>query len=320
MNDYNINTKVNYHYYYILLIKMHHLKLTKCTTRTCSRCDIVYIIMKYINPLLQCLSNDIKEYNMQLITTKCLNTAVSLMFFLLGNKGVELATYCNSNTVVERHKAGNDNNTDVMRKIKKIILNKAIKNRYVYYILFNDGYFPIVTDGKESTVYFPGHVFLIERSSDENGSYYNFYQSYINQYDLMGYYDKKKSFKYSVDDTRDIILKLEYILKADSWDDKCIQYWKEFTHVDTTSIKGSNHKGHLFVCFTYDKIKVCVENINHYVAEKLSLLKDLAVTKPNDVYGEKRNYDSDITPLTNKEMYKQLEFILKDISLNKNTL
>lgn len=299
---------------------MHHLKLARCNTKTCGRCDVVYIIMKYITPLLQCLTNDIREYNMQLITTKCLNTAVSLMYFLLGNKGVQKATYCNSNTVVDRHKSGEANNKDIMRKMKKVILNKNIKKRYVYYILFNDGYFPITKDGQESSSYFPGHVFLMERNQDEDGSFFNIYQSYINKYDLLGFYDKKKTFKYSMEDTRDIILKLEYILDADTWDKNCVQYWKDFTHVDTSNIQGSRHKGHLFVCFTYDKVKVCVDNIKKYVDEKLLPLKVISKDKPNEVYGNASYYTSDSKPLTNLQMQNQLQIILKDISENKNTL
>lgn len=299
---------------------MHHLKLARCTAKTCSRCDVVYIIMKYITPLLQCLTNDIREYNMQLITTKCLNTAVSLMYFLLGNKGVQKATYCNSNTVVDRHKSGQDNNKDIMRKMKKVILNKNIKKRYVYYILFNDGYFPITKDGHEKSVYFPGHVFLIERNKDHESSFFNIYQSYINKYDLLGFYDKKKTFKYSMEDTRDIILKLEYILNADTWDTNCVQYWKDFTHVDTSDILGSRHKGNLFVCFTYDKVKVCVENIKKYVDEKLSSIQEMVKEKPNEVYGNASYYTSDSKPLTNLQMQNQLQTILKDISENKNTL
>ena len=235
----------------------------KCVGNVCNRkrCDIVYVIMRYITPLMQCLTNDVREYNMQLLTTKCLNTAVMLMFFMLGKKGLEHSRYCDSHSVIDRHNKGIDNNASVIKKMNKYILSKSIKTRHIYYILMNDCYF----DRPGNEAFFPGHVFIIERSFTDTDTYFNLYQSYINQYDLKEYYIKNKTLRYTLDQMRELLKKLAYITSVGVWDDKCIQYWMDFTHVDTSSLKDAGTAGKLYICFSDDKLRVCVENIKAYV-------------------------------------------------------
>ena len=291
----------------------------KCTQK---RCDIVYVIMRYLTPLMQCLTNDIREYNMQLLTTKCLNTAVMLMFFLLGRKGLEHSRYCDSHSVIDRHNKGIDNNKSVMKKMFKCILNKRISSRYVYYILMNDGYFDAPSK-PEGRAYFPGHVFIIERSFSGSDTYFNLYQSYINEYDLKGYYIKNRTLRYTFEQMKDLLQKLQYITSIGTWDDKCVQYWMDFTHVDTSNLKGAHQGGKLFICFSYDKLKVCVENIKHYVNEKLGEIRNKVKSKEDMrvIYGNPSYYNnSPVKPLTYGDMKINLESILTDIQKNKNNL
>lgn len=49
-------------------------------------CDLGYVIQHHIPALMQLLTNELKEYNMQLITTKCLNTAVMMWYLFLGEQ------------------------------------------------------------------------------------------------------------------------------------------------------------------------------------------------------------------------------------------
>jgi len=289
-------------------------ELTSCSNKKCStRCDIVYVIVKYVTPLMQCLTNDIREYNMQLLTTKCLNTAVMLMFFMLGKRGLEHSKYCDSYAIVERHNKGLDNNAAVMKKMRHVILNKKVTNRYIYYILMNDGYFDLPNGEK---VYFPGHVFILERVYYGGKPYFNLYQSYINKYDLQGYYTKNKTVRYTMKQIEVLIDKLSYITKNETWDDKCVQYWLDFTMVDTSNLRGSRQGGKLFICFSYEILKLCIENIKEYVKEKISSINSQDLSK---VYGDPSYYrDSSVNPLTYGEMKGTLHNILFDIEKNKN--
>lgn len=301
--------------------KTQALRLATCkSSKKCSRCDIVYILIHYVTPLMQCLTNDIKDWNMQLITTKCLNTAVMLMFFLLGSRGMKHVSYCDSHDMVERHKRGENKNVDVLVKMKRVMLSPRVTQRYVYYILMNDATFPHPIKG---TVFFPGHVFLIERTFGHHGEVsFNMYQSYINKYDLMGHYENmNNTFRYSFSDVQRLLQKIRYILFAESWDELCIKYWKDFTHVDTSDIKGAHHKGHLFICFSHDKVTACVGNIAKYAREKLEAIEQ-SQHRAQDIYGDASLYSKtqNIQPLTHDQMKQNLQQILHDIQENKHNL
>lgn len=273
--------------------------------------------MHYITPLMQCLTNDIRDYNMQLITTKCLNTAVMLMFFLLGKNGIKHANYCDSHDMVKRHKSGEDNKKHVIAKMQRIILNPRVQQRYIYYILMNDAEFP---HPKQGTVFFPGHVFLIERTYDGTVNY-NIYQSYINKYTLKEYYEQmNNTLRVNYVYVQRLLQKIKYILFADSWDDLCVKYWKDFTHVDTSNLLGAKHRDHLFICFSHEKLKTCVMNIANYTKAKLKQIDES--DKPlKAVYGDPALYKNQkVTPLTQQEMKESLHSILQDIHENKKML
>jgi hypothetical protein len=234
---------------------------------------------------------------------------------MLGKRGLDHSKYCDSYAIVERHNKGIDNNRDVMRKMKSTILNKRVTNRYIYYILMNDGHFDMPNAGK---VYFPGHVFILERVYYEGKTYFNLYQSYINKYDLQGYYTKNKTLRYTFEEIGSLIGKLQYITKNDTWDDKCIQYWLDFTHVDTSNLRGSHQGGKLFICFSYEILKLCIENIKEYVKEKVNSINGKDYSK---VYGDPSYYkDASVSPLTYGEMRVTLNNILVDIEKNKNQM
>jgi hypothetical protein len=184
----------------------------------------------------------------------------------------------------------------------------------------NDATFPHPQKG---SVFFPGHVFLIERTFDQRGDMsFNMYQSYINKYDLKEYYQNMdNTFRYSFGDVQRLIQKIRYILFAESWDDLCIKYWQDFTHVDTSSLRGALHKGHMFICFSYDKLTACVNNISKYAKQKLEYI-DSSNHPGQSVYGDSSLYSerSGIKPLTYTEMQQSLHGILKDIQENKKSL
>lgn len=297
-------------------------KLNICSKEKCyGRCDMAYIIVKYIKPLLQNLSNDIREYNMQLITTKCLNTAVMMLYFMLGQKGLVHSDHCDSRAVINRHSNGIDTNENILKDMKTSILRKKGKYRQLYYILMNDNYFPYLNDPNKPDAFFPGHVFILEKIPEnyKKGKYsYNLYQSYINQYDLKGYLEKNDyTFKMNFNQVENLLDKITYILNANYWDNKCIKYWNDFTKVDTSNIYGSNHRGKLFICCAKARIDKCIDNIKKYTKSKLDRLILLDPKYDNDIYGNKDFYSGRVDALTNKQMKEELKNILFDIKKNK---
>ena len=273
---------------------------------------------------------------MQLLTTKCLNTAVLLLYFMLGTKGLEHAEYCDSGAIKERHLSNQDSNPVVLKEMRSKILDKRGKTRKLFYILMNDNMFPYPPEiPREEDAFFPGHVFIIEKIPASPEPYYYIYQSYINEYDLNGHIqnmEKKKggihkapntsSLQMTRDEVRVLLNKISYILGAGTWDDKCIQYWKDFTFVDTSDIRGSITASKLFICCASSSVYDCVENIEKYVQGKIGELRqEMKNGADMDiVYGNRDMYHSSQIPLCKSEMYTQLQSMLNTIQDHKNKI
>ena len=83
------------------------------------RCDIGYILKNYVKPLMQTLSNDVKDYYLKLITTKCLNTAIMLGIFMIGYKKTKaIADYCDTKATRLRHLNKIDDNPTIFQNFK----------------------------------------------------------------------------------------------------------------------------------------------------------------------------------------------------------
>lgn len=295
------------------------LSLGRCTKDACPRCDIGYIISNYITPLMQCLTNDIKDFNMQLLTTKCLNTAVMIMFFMLGSRGLQSANHCDSRAVIDRHTTGKDDNQEVLNKMRKQILHKKCKHRYLYYILMNDHTFPYA-DGRPDA-FFPGHVFILEKIPGDPLPMYYLYQSYINQYDLKGHLERNKNtLRLSYSEVQALMAKISYIVQRGEWDQTCVSYWKDFTFVDTSNILGSQTQGRLFICCATSKVRGCIENIERYVSKKVKHLESERMGNYAHVYGNATLYHKTQQPLSNLQMQVQLQQLLRLLRKHRNNL
>ena len=284
----------------------------------CNKCDMVLVLKDFIKPIIQLLSNDIEDYNMRLLTTKCLNTSVALLYFIIGKNGIKIADYCDTRATIQRHKEKVDNNQQIVLSLKnELLFDKKDNKRYIYYILLTDGYFPYANSSKQSA-FFPGHVFIIEKipscNANKKPSFF-MYQSYINEYDLAGHFKNNNgSVKLSYTRTANIIKNLTYILNTETWDDKCIEYWKDFTFVDTSHMKDALCKDQFYVCYKEAVVNGCIRNIKQYVKTKLSDIKTKSATmNMNGIYGNAKRYDDSQIPLTNSEMKYNLENLLKKL-------
>ena len=284
------------------------------TTHCKDKCQLGYIISNYVTPLMQCLTNDLKEFNMRLLTTKCLNTAVMVLFFFLGSKAPKRAETCDSAKVRTEYLEGKIHTRSRLREMMMQIL-RYTKHRYVFYILINDG---DLTRGTE-TVYFPGHVFVVEKFPiDDKRMGYNVFQSYINQYDLKDYLQKSnKSFAFSQEDMKQLMLNLQSLFSKDAWDHECVRIWQKFTKVDSSEFLGCKHTDVLSICFTRDRLSHCLEKIQKYATSKLKTIEDMP---KEQVYGPEHMYHSSQRPLTIKQMQDSLKGVLMDIEKVKNNV
>jgi hypothetical protein len=279
-----------------------------CVKDKCKRCDIGYIIKDYLKPLMQVITVNVREYNMRLIQSKCLNTAVMFMYLFFGDKALKHTTYCDVANVVTRHRNFTDNSATIASKLQKDILRKT-DNRYVYYIMLTDGYFE--KPGGQ-TAFFPGHVFVIEKIPEGDHMTYYLYQSYIDQYSFSEYVDTYKSIRVSSKKVNYYMNKINDLVTKRVWDADFVKFWKDMTKVDTSQMLGGVPKDAFFVCYRKVKYDHCVKNLLKF-ADRMSKL----VPKGQDhlLYGTPEMFEEDAQPLTNgqiKESLESLKILLKN--------
>jgi hypothetical protein len=284
-----------------------------------SRCDIGSLVKDYVKPLMQATTMTIHEYNMRLLTTKCLNTAVMFMVLFFAKKGALKTTrYCDVDNVVLRHRSNAVNNSDIAADLARKVKRRT-KNRYVYYVMLTDGDFLHPNGGK---VFFPGHVMVWEkvphRPNKNNASpadhHYYIYQSYINQYDFAGsleFHNTPVVDKITMDSYLET---LQRFMAFPVWDESMVTFWKSLTNVDTTSFLGASPQDCFYMCYQAHVNTVCLSNLEKFVR---TTLEQIPQTDDGAIYGNVARYNSRSVPLTNREMFRQLTQLLLKINKTK---
>lgn len=293
-------------------------RLELCTYREkqCTKCDLIYIMKDYITPLMQWLSNDMDSFHMNMETTKCLNTGLMLMYFMSGQKGVKIVEKCDCNITRNKHLAKEQTNDIVLQKLKKSLRNKSFKNRKLYYILITDG--NLKHEKTATSVYFPGHVFILEKFRDEDSQvYFNLYQSYIRKYDLKEHVDTHMngSIRLTYDDTMKLIENINMILtKKRVWDTECCDIWRSFTKVNANNFLDCVIMDSLFICSDSLPLTQCISNIKKYLEDKLNEIQ--SIKDDTYIYGDKTKYGSNTNVLTIGQMKQHLQEMLNKINGN----
>jgi hypothetical protein len=270
-----------------------------CIQDKCKRCDIGYLIKDYMKPLMQAATVQIREYNMRLIESKCLNNAVLTMRLLLGKHALKHTIYCDVHNVQQRHTDRLDHNPTIAAKLKADLLRKTEK-RYIYYIMLTDGYFN-KPDGTK--VFFPGHVFVLEKIPWGSDVFYYLYQAYIDQYTYAQYIDRYKSIKISRKKAEYYMNKINDLVNNMVWDKDFVDFWKDMTKVDTSHMINGVPENAFFVCYRKIKYESCMKNLEHFVRGSLKLIPE---HRDNEIYGNIDIYDDESSPLTNIEMKTRL--------------
>lgn len=287
-----------------------------CTTY----CDLGYVIKDHVKVLMQLLTNDLPQFNLKLQTTKCLNTAIMLLQFLLGTNGMKIANACDTRAVIARHTKGEENNDEVIAQLTKQLFSKREKARTLYYILLSDGYFP-QADPLGDSKYFPGHVFILEKIYDHNikDHIFFFYQSYINQYTLNEHIQMNKGLKVSKIRAQQLINDLSHVLKSKTWDKDNVKRWYDMTFADSSELLNSQSQKQFYLCFRKARTTTCFQRLEKYLKSKHRLLLQAVQNgEADNIYGDASLYDTSIKPLTNKQMLLATQSLLRTIATQSN--
>lgn len=309
-------------------------------------CDIGYIVKDHVLAIMQLLTHVIPQYRLQLQTTKCLNTAVMLMYLFLGTKAFHYTSFCDVPVVQERYKRQGNASLDVLKKFEKELLATRCKRRELYYVMLTDGY--LTRPGASASapgpkIYFPGHVFVVEKlpscTNCETPSEFagrlprfNLYQSYVLAYELGGHIANNSSLACSYERMQsDILPGLRRAFENPVWTAQDAEFWKRFTFVDGSEWNDAALAGTIFFCYTKVTTSSCVVRLRKFLLEKRGELRDVLDKKkalPGDVYGmwnchgEKRTNVEDCycldprlsaKPLTCAEMLAQIDAMLAKV-------
>ena len=287
-------------------------------------CEVTNLIMKYLIPLMQFLSVDMSEYNMMLKTTKCLNTAVMLVYLIGGIDQLNKAEFCDSYKVNKRYKNKKEKikyKIDQFDKLKKDISTKNIRKKWFYYILLTHTDMQnSLNSTNKTTQFFPGHVFIIDKYKECNSTVnYKIYQSYINKYDLIGHYKKNRNtMKLKNNDIEYLLNGLKNIISNPVWNKDAVKFWNNLSFVDTTNL--INHKTeNINFCYSKIRIDTCYKNIKQFVKKALTKIKnDIKLNNLNKYTVEQNNSDFKIKELNIYELQKQLTLLYNELDTKIN--
>jgi len=211
--------------------------------------------------------------------TKCLNTAVVIMYLYIGDNARTYTQHCDTHNVIPRYEAlikrAQEHNPDSPFNPSALMLNECVKRvfapsrvRYIYYIMITDCNL-VKPDG--SKILFPGHVCVLEKTKDTKARKFNLYQSYINQYDLNGHYERNhNSFVISEASLQYVFKELKALLNG-TWTPATTAMWKKFTHVDSPQFEGLLFKNHVHFCFRKVTTCSCEKHLVNVVNHSLQL-------------------------------------------------
>lgn len=229
-----------------------------------STCRYVFLISNYLTSILQYMNITFaSSYTNNLITTKCLNTAVMLVILLVGSDKIKSIQQCDVPNTIQRHVSHEENNKTIMRRLHASLCSINSKKPCMYYIMLTDGRLSNVNRAK-GTSYFPGHVFIVEKTVKHE---FYVYQSFIAKYDLNDFIVKNKCKKHSLSEVKDMCAFFKRFLKAGNvWDEEAVVYWKKLTSVDTSDFKD-HETSNIFLCFKRFEIERIKQNISRFVSD-----------------------------------------------------
>jgi hypothetical protein len=299
--------------------------------------DLARMMKGNLKAVIQLLSRYLPEYRMSLLTTKCLNTAVMVMYLALGDAALVTTRQCDVETVRRRRRRDSFasrgmtyDDQAIARRLKQRVLDPSASGRELHYVMLTDGNMPRQHDsvadaeGKRGPkdVYFPGHVFVIESFPDPqggNGRRHRFYQSYINHYDVVQHTAMMHSSNggdATVPDIREselarILDGLIDMAARPVWDPAMTAFWSWFARVPrahAAQFEGYRRSGIVLMCHRHVKADRCARSLRSLAERALKDTEAMRGVAETAVWGDASLYDAanGAKPLTIKDMREVL--------------
>lgn len=241
-------------------------------------CDIAYVIKDHLPAIFQLMNVEVPSYHIQLQTTKCLNTAVIMLYLFAGEEALEATSFCDVPNVRKRATTA-DYSTHVWKDLRAALLQEPAPDlpRMLFYVMLTNGNLPLKSDPLKK-IMFPGHVFVLERF--ENGRRFNMYQSYIGHYDMSGQIDLKKSLGMSRSKMTSVIDSLGRVIQKAVWDEEATRDWKEVSLVDESRFLDHCVRGNICLCFRTVTTTKCVDYLRELIDEAIPKIRAVIVADP----------------------------------------
>lgn len=245
-------------------------------------CDVAYVIKDHLPAVFQLMNVEVPSYNIQLQTTKCLNTAVIMLYMFAGEKALEATSFCDVPNVRARALTA-DFSLGVWTDLRNELMAPPVHDlpRMLFYVMLTNGKMPLRTDSRMSKM-FPGHVFVLERL--HGGHRFNMYQSYIGHYDMSKQIDMVKSLSMSRARMNNVIGCLGRVVCKDVWDEQCTRDWKVVCLVDESRFMDHLVRGNICLCFRTVTTTACVEHLRILIDAALPKIR--AVTGQSGKHGD----------------------------------
>lgn len=274
-------------------------------------CDIAYVIKDHLPALFQLMNVAVPAYNIQLQTTKCLNTAVIMLYLFAGEKALEATSFCDVPNVRARAKTA-DFSMNVWVSLRANVMEPASIDlpRTLFYVMITNGNLPHVMNPQQVKM-FPGHVFVLERI--HGGERFNMYQSYIGHYDMSKQIDMKKSLSMSRDSMANVIECLGRVVLKDVWDEQSTRDWKEVCLVDESRFLHHKVRGNICLCFRSVTTPACVRHLRDLIDNTLpeiQMVTSMSLAHGDQVYTGPSPItltEPSLQPLTYSEMETELK-------------
>lgn len=186
-------------------------------------CTLLHLVSKYVHELMLMIRDDFTESWVNCDPNKCLNTGILLAALFFGHaRAKRVITSC------ENDKAGGQSRDATLRRVQRFRKRISTPGYSICYVILSDGYF-VGRDG--NTLYFPGHIFLIERSESD----IVIMQSFVDEYSIAS--SRTKSCRRL--DTPDFLFKLLHDLYvSNTWSAETSEAFLRVTGVDASKYEG----------------------------------------------------------------------------------
>jgi hypothetical protein len=280
---------------------------------SCDRCSISRVVRGHSQALIQLATHRLPEYGMQNDSSKCLNSAVAIAYSLLGDEALKFTRHCDVSNVKARYRDENPSK-QIARALAYDLLHdeEEAPGRYIYYIMITDGFMSRGASSPGASVYEPGHVFILERSTNpcDNSPYFHVFQSFIKRYNMDDYLSMTREHTMSKSFLRFLANGLVHLFSVPTWDKRCSEFWKAFTMAPGEMYEGCRIQDAMMLCYH----KIPLQNCTGAMKETLTkALSEARAGSPDEPFGTLRKEDAVESLMSNRDIAVHFEQMLADI-------